>query len=96
MRRTPLLLCLAVLLALVVLAGAEGIARLLVPPSPPTYAQHPYASHVWSPNLSLTYRTRHGAGDLLTLETNEFGFRGKRLRSVEKPAGTIRVFFGGA
>jgi hypothetical protein len=96
MRRTPVLLGLAVLLAFVVLAGAELVARLLVPPSPPTYAQHPYTSHVWSPNLSLTYRTHHGAGELLTLETNAFGFRGKRLRTVEKPAGTIRVFFGGA
>jgi len=94
--RLKLLVLGAVLLALACVAGAEGLARVFVPYTPPTYAQHPYASHVWSPNLSLSYRTRRGEGELMTLETDAFGFRGKRLKTLEKPAGTVRVFFVGA
>lgn len=94
--RSPLLPFVAFLLALAVLAAIEGTARLLVPKRPPTYCVHPYASHVWSPNLSLTYATQHGEGAPMTLETNAFGFRGRSLASVEKPANTKRIFFVGA
>lgn len=82
--------------AAVVLAIAEAVARRLVPPQPPTYCSHPYAGHVFSPNLSIEYVARGGKGEPMRLETNAFGFRAKSMRTVEKPEGTRRIFFLGA
>lgn len=81
--------------ALVVFVLAELLARALVPPLPPIYSVHPYAGFVWSPDLSIEYRARRGEGDLMTLRTDRWGFRGDSLGTVEKPAGTRRVFFLG-
>jgi lysophospholipase L1-like esterase len=74
---------------------AELLARAFVPPLPPIYCVHPYANYVWSPDLAIEYRSRRGEGPLMTLETDRFGFRSSSLKTVEKPAGTKRIFFFG-
>src|SRR4051812_17130004 len=75
--RTLALIATAAAFALVALA--EVIARKLVPFQPPIYCTHPYCGHVWSPNLHIEYRTRGGKGEMIALETNAFGFRGKSM-----------------
>src|SRR5262245_44370864 len=79
-----------------VLVVAELAARAFVPAQPPVFAMHPYSGHVWSPDLKVEYRSRHGEGELLTLETNAFGFRSRSMTTADKPKGTKRVFFLGA
>ncbi len=78
-------------LALVLVTG-EGLARLSVKRELPVWAEHPLCWRVLSPNQSV----RRGTGDkAFDFETNAFGFRGKSVAALKKPADVYRIVFLG-
>ena len=85
------------LLVLLLLLG-EGLARLLVTPTPLTHLDHPYLRRVRAPGLSFELVSPAGTGldgERFVLRVNEEGFRAGPMQRP-KPAGTYRIFFVGA
>ena len=93
-RRAAWKVRLAVTFFVLVLAAVtgEGLARLSVKREVPLWAEHPLCWRVLSPSQSV----RRGKGDkAFDFETNAFGFRGKSVITLKKPAETFRIAFLG-
>lgn len=75
-----------------ILVTAEGLARLSVKRDVPHWIEHPLCWRVQSPDVKL----RRGTGDkAFDYETNQFGFRGKSVATLKRPAESYRIVFMG-
>jgi lysophospholipase L1-like esterase len=83
-------------MTIVLLALAELGARLFAPPPPAPYVHHPLLGPGWAPNYSFERLSIDDPPVVFTLQVNPLGFRGKRMRTLDKPKGAYRIFFLGA
>lgn len=87
---------------LVVWILGEILTRFLLPIDPfhktiDRSLEHPYLRNDWVPGFQTTYVIDGIAGQTGTMDfrINEFGFRSSSMKTAEKPAGTLRIFFLG-
>ena len=79
---------------LLLLALAEGAARLLHQPPPVRRVYDPFAFRIPEPDLDDSFRTP--AGETVRVRLNELGLRGPRLAEPVAPGTLTLVFLGGS
>jgi lysophospholipase L1-like esterase len=77
------------------LAGAEGLARVASPEPSPAWVPHPFLGRVRPASWSCE-RVSIEDGSTFTFRTNAIGMRGSSIAGPAKPKGTYRIFFAGA
>jgi lysophospholipase L1-like esterase len=83
-------------LAAALLGLAEGAARIFFTAPSPLYVHHPLLGPTLAPGTSFERLSIDEPPVLFRVEINALGFRGKRMKTEAKPAGTYRIFFLGA
>ncbi|MEM7356990.1 MAG: SGNH/GDSL hydrolase family protein [Acidobacteriota bacterium] len=81
-------------LPLLVIVGAEGLARLLHEPAPIRRVYDPFAHRISQPNLVDRFESLDG--EHLTVQLNELGMRGPRVTEPLAPDALTLVFLGGS
>ncbi len=84
------------LVAVLLLAGAELTARALYDAPVEAYTPHPLFHLVRTPHFKTKKVSIEEPAYSFTFEINALGFRGKKMQTVKKPPGTYRIFFLGA
>lgn len=88
--------CLVLLVAVAIVAFAEGVARVAFDAPSPPYVRNALVGTEWAPGSSFERLSIDDPPVRFTLEVNPLGFRGKAMRTPEKPPDTYRIFFIGA